>query len=123
MAAKSIAGLRNSLANHFQIGRSPHPSLFSPFSTRGTHVSGYEKNVEEQVRPCVVPDDVIRPESDKYWGPHPETGVFGPTTENGGVGFTASTVVSDGGGGASVLDQKAWFRPLEDVDKPQHYNA
>ncbi|KAL2453727.1 Uncharacterized protein Adt_48770 [Abeliophyllum distichum] len=39
------------------------------FFRRGVHVSVYDKNPEEHVRPTVVPDDVIAPQSDKYWAP------------------------------------------------------
>ncbi|KAL7147225.1 hypothetical protein ABFS83_06G093800 [Erythranthe nasuta] len=95
------------------------PSL----SLRGVHVSVYDKNVEEHVHAGVVPDDLIRPESEKYWSPHPQTGVFGPAADH------KLTTVSGGdhrglhmsAGSDSVLEQKAFFRPLEDLDKPvQH---
>ncbi|GFY81809.1 hypothetical protein Acr_02g0000490 [Actinidia rufa] len=82
---------------------------------RAVHVSVYDKNVEDQVRPTVVPDDVIGSQPDKYWAPDPQTGVFGPATEHkpgeGGVS-------SSNGGEDSVLEQKAFFRPLEDLEKP-----
>lgn len=85
------------------------------------HVSVYEKNPEEHFHPNVVPDDVILPQSDKYWSPHPQTGVFGPSTDHklvsaGEHGMHVSASAAD-----SVLEQKAFFRPLEDLDKPvQH---
>lgn len=82
---------------------------------RAVHVSVYDKNVDEQVRPTVVPDEVIEPQSDKYWAPHPQTGVFGPATgDNPAPG--ESSAVNDGE--ESVLEQKAFFRPLEDLEKP-----
>nr|DAD36477.1 TPA_asm: hypothetical protein HUJ06_007118 [Nelumbo nucifera] len=92
---------------------------------RGAHISGYEyeKNIDDQVSPSVVPDDVIQAQSDKYWAPHPHTGVFVPATENKdraggeGGGFQAPPA----NGGNSVLDQKFWFRYLEDVEKPQQF--
>ncbi|OVA18468.1 hypothetical protein BVC80_1833g148 [Macleaya cordata] len=110
--------------------RSLLPDSSSPTSTliirRGAHFSVYDKNVDEQVRPTVVPDDVIQPQSDKYWGPHPQTGVFGPASEGSTGGGPTGTgdfnyPPRNGGGesGESVLEQKAWFRPLEDVEKPQ----
>eukprot|EP00262_Sarcandra_glabra_P014625 TRINITY_DN430_c0_g1_i1.p1 TRINITY_DN430_c0_g1~~TRINITY_DN430_c0_g1_i1.p1 ORF type:complete len:143 (+),score=13.77 TRINITY_DN430_c0_g1_i1:215-643(+) len=91
---------------------------------RGVH-SAYDKNPEDQVHPTVVPDDVIEPQSDKYWAPHPKTGVFGPAPtdcsgdtatepKSGATGDNSPTTAN----GGSVLEQKAWFRPLEDVDKP-----
>ncbi|XP_072987340.1 late embryogenesis abundant protein At5g17165-like [Typha latifolia] len=98
------------------------PSLPSAFpasaSRRGAHVSSYDKNVDEQVRPSVVPDDVIEAQSDKYWGPHPKTGVFGPADPGAEPASDSTGHVTENG--SSVLDQKAWFRPLEDVDKPPH---
>ncbi|CAA2975420.1 Hypothetical predicted protein [Olea europaea subsp. europaea] len=81
---------------------------------RGVHVSVYDKNPEEHVCPTVVPDDLIAPQSDKYWAPNPQTGVFGPETDHNptaGSPITAS-------GEDSVLEQKAFFRPLEDLEKP-----
>uniref|UniRef100_A0A0D9W8X4 Uncharacterized protein n=1 Tax=Leersia perrieri TaxID=77586 RepID=A0A0D9W8X4_9ORYZ len=90
---------------------------------RAVSTSAYDKNVEDQVRPAVVPDDVIGSvgSPDKYWGPHPTTGVFGPAVLDpklaaGAVAAAAKAGGADGGG--SVLDQKVWFRPLEDVEKP-----
>ncbi|CAI9774232.1 unnamed protein product [Fraxinus pennsylvanica] len=86
---------------------------------RGVHVSVYDKNPEEHVRPTVVPDDIIAPQSDKYWAPNPQTGVFGPETDHKPTAGTAATAsVSED----SVLEQKAFFRPLEveDLEKPLH---
>ncbi|KAL7162970.1 hypothetical protein ACSBR2_039135 [Camellia fascicularis] len=82
---------------------------------RAVHGSVYDKNLDEQVRPTVVPDDVIKPQSDKCWAPHPQTGVFGPATEQNPAAGFHSTV---NGGEDLVLEQKAFFRPLEDLDKP-----
>ncbi|KAL3521744.1 hypothetical protein ACH5RR_019893 [Cinchona calisaya] len=93
-------------------------SFFSPASSsfllrRTVHVSVYDKNPEEHVRPTVVPDYVIQSGSEEYWAPHPQTGVFGPSTEQQNP--LASVVnVPEG----SVLEQKAFFRPLEDLEKP-----
>ncbi|XP_072962717.1 late embryogenesis abundant protein At5g17165-like [Typha angustifolia] len=93
---------------------------FSTLTSRGVvQVSSYDKNVDEHVRPSVVPDEVINGQSDKYWAPHPNTGVFGPAEP--AIGSTAAA--GDHGAarnkGSSVLDQKVWFRPLEDVEKPR----
>ncbi|PIN02785.1 hypothetical protein CDL12_24707 [Handroanthus impetiginosus] len=84
---------------------------------RGVHVSVYDKNVEEHFHPTVVPDDVIPSGPEKYWIPHPQTGVFGPPTDqkpasSGDLGLHVSASAD------SVLEEKAFFRPLEDLDKP-----
>ncbi|KAJ9185556.1 hypothetical protein P3X46_005177 [Hevea brasiliensis] len=91
---------------------------------RPAHTSVYDKNLDDNVNASAVPDDVIQPESDKYWAPHPQTGVFGPATEphsaaGGERGVSASPANSDP---SSVLEEKAWFRPtsLEDLEKPNH---
>ncbi|XP_031096058.1 late embryogenesis abundant protein At5g17165-like [Ipomoea triloba] len=85
-------------------------------SRRGVHVSVYDKNPEEHAQPSVVPDEVIQPQSDKYWAPHPQTGVFGPDTDN-----NPATASGERGFHTvdSVLEEKAFFRPLEDLEKPQ----
>ena len=87
----------------------------------------YDKNPDDQVRPGLVPDELIQaPRSDKYWAPHPKTGVFGPAAEQNAAtagagnrdhGFYSAPV---NGEGESVLEEKAWFRPtsLEDLEKP-----
>ncbi|KAK1306286.1 hypothetical protein QJS10_CPA10g01359 [Acorus calamus] len=127
MATNSVAGFGRRLANQVRIGRFTDPAVVPPSALsvfRETHASAYEKNVDEELRPTVVPDDVIKPKSDKYWGPHPKTGVFIPTGSNSG-GTTGSTAEggSADGGAPSVLDQTAWFRPLEDVEKPKDMSA
>jgi hypothetical protein len=83
------------------------------------HASAYDKNLDDQVRPAFVPDDVIGGPNhpDKYWGPHPITGVFGPGTVDGNFAAAAPANTAANGVG-SVLDQKVWYRPLEDVEKP-----
>ncbi|KAI3457886.1 hypothetical protein Pfo_014549 [Paulownia fortunei] len=97
--------------------RSRDSVAIPPLSLRSVHVSAYDKNPEENVHPTVVPDHVIPPQPEEYWAPHPQTGVFGPATNDnpgpgGGSGVHASA------GADSVLEQKAFFRPLEDLDKP-----
>ncbi|GAB4826404.1 hypothetical protein Ancab_009269 [Ancistrocladus abbreviatus] len=91
---------------------------------RSLHASVYDKNVEDQINPAIVPDNVVEPQSEKYWAPHPHTGVFGPATEINPAagsehGFHTSPAAGNGGS-ESVLEQTAFFRPLEDLDKPQH---
>ncbi|KAJ3680684.1 hypothetical protein LUZ60_016962 [Juncus effusus] len=91
---------------------SPTP-LVPLFASRAVHVSSYDKNIEDQVRPAIVPDNVIDVNSDKYWGPNPKTGVFGPSDPT-----TVSGPIDQAADGTSVLDQKVWFRPAEDLEKP-----
>ncbi|XP_061946233.1 late embryogenesis abundant protein At5g17165-like isoform X2 [Populus nigra] len=94
-------------------------------SLRGAHTSVYDKNLDDELRPNVVPDDVIKPQSDKYWAPHPRTGVFGPATEQHLSEISGGDSASAGDGGQDpVLEEKAWFRPtsLEDLEKPHRLN-
>lgn len=87
---------------------------------RSAHASAYDKNQEDHGHPTVVPDDVIQPQSDKYWAPHPQTGVFGPASElNSSAGGEQGSHSSDNGVD-SILEEKAWFRPtnIEDLEKP-----
>ncbi|CAF2103538.1 late embryogenesis abundant protein At5g17165 [Brassica rapa] len=85
-------------------------------TSRSGHSSGYDKNVEDELQATAVPDDVIKPDSDKYWSPHPQTGVFGPSTTDQSA--TAEATRQD----SAVLEETAWFRPisLEDSDKTHH---
>ncbi|XP_050212812.1 late embryogenesis abundant protein At5g17165 [Mercurialis annua] len=94
-------------------------SASSSAARRAAHTSAYDKNPDDQLRPSAVPEDVIDPQSDKYWAPHPQTGVFGPVTEKGGEGGFSTSPDSSGQG---ILEEKAWFRPtsLEDLEKPHH---
>jgi len=90
---------------------------------RAVHASAYDKNLEDQVRPAFVPDDVIgggAGNPDKYWSPHPTTGVFGPAAVDPKLAAAAGApdAAAANAAGGTVLDQKVWFRPLEDVEKP-----
>ncbi|CAD6259784.1 unnamed protein product [Miscanthus lutarioriparius] len=87
---------------------------------RAVHASAYDKNLEEQVRPAFVPDDVIggAGNPDKYWSPHPKTGVFGPAAVDPKLAAGGAPDAAANAAGGTVLDQKVWFRPLEDVEKP-----
>lgn len=89
---------------------------------RSGHASAYDKNLDDQVRPTVVPDDLIQPLSDKYWAPDPHTGVFGPATESAGRVQDPRSSLSKGSLN-SVLEETAWFRPtsIEDLEKPHHH--
>ncbi|XP_022743620.1 late embryogenesis abundant protein At5g17165-like [Durio zibethinus] len=128
-----IASLGKRLLNRTS---SPQPTLFnataspsrpaSAYTIRSVHASAYDKNLDDQVHPTVVPDYVIQSQSDKYWAPDPHTGVFGPPSElnTSAGGETQGLRSSLGNGGVnSVLEEKAWFRPtsIEDVEKPHHY--
>ncbi|KAA3457317.1 hydrogen peroxide induced protein 1 [Gossypium australe] len=100
------------------------PSLFISTSspTRSPHASAYDKNLDDQAHAAVVPDDVIQPQSDKYWAPDPRTGVFGPATEQLNASAGGEKGIHSSGAN-SVLEEKAWFRPtsIEDLEKPHHH--
>ncbi|WCJ27926.1 Late embryogenesis abundant protein At5g17165 [Euphorbia peplus] len=120
MAAKNtqrIASLGKLFVTQISTSNSLRSLPAASITRRGAHASAYDKNVDEPVHASAVPDDVIQPESDKYWAPHPRTGVFGPATEQ--QHSEAGLPSSDQG---SVLEEKAWFRPtsLEDLEKPHH---
>ncbi|KAK4489823.1 hypothetical protein RD792_000467 [Penstemon davidsonii] len=112
---QQILGFGKSLVKPFTI----IPNSLSLALRRSVHGSVYEKNPEDLVQSTVVPDHVIHPlQPDQYWAPHPQTGVFGPAKDHnpasgGESGFHASASED------SVLEQKAFFRPLEDLDKPE----
>ncbi|KAK8627947.1 hypothetical protein V6N13_063662 [Hibiscus sabdariffa] len=91
-------------------------------AVRSAHSSAYDKNLDDQVHATVVPDDVIQPQSDKYWAPNPHTGVFGPATEQRNASVGGEQGIHSGGEN-SVLEEKAWFRPtsIEDLEKPHHH--
>lgn len=97
-----------------RIGRSSDSLAFAPLSTRDLHESVYEKNQEEIVEPAVLPDHLIPEQTEEYWAPHPETGVFGPGSDD----KKRVPGVDGGSVEGSVLQQTAFFRPLEDLDKP-----
>ncbi|XP_031255482.1 late embryogenesis abundant protein At5g17165 [Pistacia vera] len=123
-STREIANLGKRVVNHF-FTRDPAHSAVTRASRRAAHNSAYDKNIDDQVRPAIVPDDVIQPLSDKYWAPHPQTGVFGPAVENrpGAGGEREYYSSPANGSGESVLEEKAWFRPtsLEDLEKPLHH--
>ncbi|KAJ0013606.1 hypothetical protein Pint_21474 [Pistacia integerrima] len=131
-STREIANLGKRVVNHFFTRDPAHSAVTrasrlvsSSSSSRAAHNSAYDKNIDDQVRPAIVPDDVIQPLSDKYWEPHPQTGVFGPAVENrAGAGGEREYYSSPANGsGESVLEEKAWFRPtsLEDLEKPLHH--
>ncbi|XP_028791744.1 late embryogenesis abundant protein At5g17165-like [Neltuma alba] len=138
--SRGITSLGKRVANQIWTHNSPlatrdlPPSASALAVRRAAYSTLYEKNFDDQVRPTVVPDDVIQAaHSDKYWAPHPQTGVFGPPTDNISPTPTASSATGSNNfhqssttanaGAASVLEEKAWFRPtsLEDLEKPHHF--
>ncbi|PWA84478.1 hypothetical protein CTI12_AA159160 [Artemisia annua] len=94
-------------------------SSSSPLTLRrAVHVSSYDKNIDEQVRPTFVPEEAItRADSDTHWAPNPKTGVFGPAHEQTPGGPPGSDPATLDG---SVLKEKAFYRPLENLEKPAH---
>ncbi|XP_013585488.1 PREDICTED: uncharacterized protein LOC106294473 [Brassica oleracea var. oleracea] len=109
-----ITGLRKLAVNPRASSRATATALFT--TSRSGYSSGYDKNVEDELQATAVPDDVIKPDSDKYWSPHPQTGVFGPSTTDQTAAAEAARQDS------AVLEETAWFRPisLEDSDKTHH---
>ncbi|XP_057800742.1 late embryogenesis abundant protein At5g17165 [Salvia miltiorrhiza] len=108
---RGLAKLGKRLAGQI---RSRDSLAISQLHCRSVQASAYDKNPEENVNSTVVPDHVIPPQPDEYWAPHPKTGVFGPATdENPGSGHNPGAA-----NGGSVLEEKAFFRPQEDLDKP-----
>ncbi|XP_056160325.1 late embryogenesis abundant protein At5g17165 [Syzygium oleosum] len=73
----------------------------------------YEKNPHDPVPQSAVPDEVIRIQSEEYWVPHPQTGVFVPPSD-----CDPSEDVPEPE--ESVLEQEAWYRPtdIQDLEKP-----
>ncbi|VVB14876.1 unnamed protein product [Arabis nemorensis] len=114
-----LTNKRNSLSIFFIFKNFDIIAKNNVFSSRGIairngHTSTYDKNVEEELQSNKVPDELIKPDSDKYWSPHPQTGVFGPSSSS-----TDTTDKNRGGQEDSMMKEKAWFRPtsLEDLDK------
>ncbi|CAK9187739.1 unnamed protein product [Ilex paraguariensis] len=121
LQSRRVASFGKGFVNQIQIqirARSSRDAAQSPSlrMRRAVHVSVYDKNPDgDQVHPTVVPDEVIQPQSDKYWAPHPKTGIFGPVTEGGERSFPSSPASANDD---SALEQQAFFRPMEDLEKP-----
>jgi len=109
--SRGVIGVGKRFLNQIGAGGSLSPPLLA--TSRAVHVSVYEKNPDDQIRGTVVPDEVIGSQPEKYWGPHPQTGVFGPSAEHKPTAGLHTSAAED-----SILEQKAFFRPLEDLDKP-----
>ncbi|KAJ7982711.1 Hydrogen peroxide induced protein 1 [Quillaja saponaria] len=129
--SRGIANLGKRVVNQIWTSNSRDPShSVSALTFRRTVHTVYDKNPDDQIHHSVVPDDVIQPESDKYWAPHPQTGVFGPSSEQSPAATvgedrsfrssSSSSEAANAGTGDSVLEQKAWFRPtsIEDFERP-----
>ncbi|EOA21785.1 hypothetical protein CARUB_v10002246mg [Capsella rubella] len=110
--SKSVVAIGKHMLNGVRSGPLAPGGLLA---SRKDHTSAYDKNVEEELQSSKVPDDLINPDSHKYWSPHPQTGVFGPSPSS----TTDETSCSKED---SVMMEKAWFRPtsLEDLDKTHH---
>nr|XP_010942718.1 late embryogenesis abundant protein At5g17165 isoform X2 [Elaeis guineensis] len=111
-------GLGKHVVNH--ISR-PAPLSSTPCSF--ARIPSYDKNLEDEaVNPSTVPDDMIQTTSDKYWCPDPVTGVFVPVEpkSNGGGNNNTHFTSPSPKSGSWVPDQSAWFRPLEEDDKPPY---
>ncbi|XP_021900221.1 late embryogenesis abundant protein At5g17165-like isoform X2 [Carica papaya] len=121
-----IGSLGKRVVNQIWTANSPDSTHFftlsaiTSFTIRSAHSSVYDKNLDDQVHSSVVPDDVIPPQSDKYWAPDPQTGVFGPASDHKAAAANSSSAKGSQG---SVLEEKAWFRPtsLEDTEKPHSH--
>ncbi|XP_042503495.1 late embryogenesis abundant protein At5g17165-like isoform X2 [Macadamia integrifolia] len=122
--SRGIASLGKRFVNQISNGSLRDPARVSSSQAsalRGVHVSSYDKEIDDQVRPSVVPDHLIQPASEKYWAPHPQTGVFSPPEHFSAAGGDRGFHSPPSNGESSVLEQKAWFRPLEDVEKPKQF--
>jgi Late embryogenesis abundant protein len=82
-------------------------------------IEQHENNVKT-VAP-VLPDEVIESETENFWAPDPETGVFTPAEESEiDVSNSPSGPPPPTGNGTAILDQKVWVREgeLEEVERP-----
>ncbi|ESQ51368.1 hypothetical protein EUTSA_v10017419mg [Eutrema salsugineum] len=123
MAAKlkSVQVTEKHIVNSFRSRTLSHIVASGLFAFRGIanrngHTWTYSKNVEEELQSSKVPDELIKSDSNKYWSPHPQTGVFGPSSSSS---ITDTNDKNRSQDQDSVMDVKAWFRAtsLEDLDK------
>ncbi|XP_019257976.1 PREDICTED: uncharacterized protein LOC109236236 isoform X2 [Nicotiana attenuata] len=109
---RGLVSLGKRVLNQFSGATSANSSTLSAcWCRRAVHISVYDKNPEEYI--SSVPDEIIGVGSDKYWTPHPQTGVFGPPTHHiicGDPGYPVD----------SVLEQMVFFRDREDLEKPTY---
>ncbi|XP_050385368.1 late embryogenesis abundant protein At5g17165-like [Argentina anserina] len=123
MAANSSSRVIASLGKRVVVSRIrvrlAESTHLSPLALRrAAHSSVYDKNPDEQIRPSFSPDNVIPSQPEKYWGPNPRSGVFGPEAAHNSTQAGEAGAVN--GNETSVLEEKAWYRPtnIEDVEKP-----
>lgn len=88
-------------------------------STRKLHSCVYEKKDEDLAAfPTMVQENIVDElHSGKHWAPNPATGVFGPEHTVPPSHATERALPATVSG--SVLEQKVWFRQLEDGDEAQ----
>ncbi|KAF8102983.1 hypothetical protein N665_0189s0035 [Sinapis alba] len=112
--SKSLQVIRKHLVNGVRSWAFPRAVASDLSASRNGHTSAYDKNVEEELQASKMADD----DSDKYWSPHPRTGVFGPSTSSSTTDENRSSQDD------SVMEEKAWFRPtsLEDLDKSTQHS-
>ncbi|XP_076947857.1 late embryogenesis abundant protein At5g17165-like [Bidens hawaiensis] len=107
--SRGLASLGKRFVSHVRTSSAVHPNLIF---RKAVHVSVYDKNIDDQVHPSLVPEEALtQAQPEKYWAPHPETGVFGPAHEKT-LGGSKPEVHG------SVLEEKTFFRPLENLEKP-----
>ncbi|KAK9069860.1 hypothetical protein SSX86_010256 [Deinandra increscens subsp. villosa] len=93
------------------------PPLYAALSPgrRKLHESAYEKEVEDEididVEVPLVEEILHKPE--EYWEPDPETGVFVPASEQKAEEPAVTCTTEE-----TVLDEKTFFRPMEDLEPP-----
>ncbi|MCD7454114.1 hypothetical protein HAX54_023532 [Datura stramonium] len=100
---RGLVSFGKRLMNHIRYSSALNSSLSD---RRAVHMSVYDKNPE-------VSDEIMETQSNKYWTPHPQTGVFGPATDHVIICGEHFPTVD------SMLEQKAFFRDdLGDLEKP-----
>ncbi|KAL8233057.1 hypothetical protein R6Q57_002835 [Mikania cordata] len=107
---RAITSFGKQLITQIRTSSTVHSTLI----LRRTLHASYDKNIDYQLRPSLVPEEPLtRTEPEKYWTPHPKTGVFGPTDKQHPGGEPTPRV-------GSVLEEETFFRPLENLDKPTY---
>ncbi|KAJ0893185.1 putative Late embryogenesis abundant protein, LEA_3 subgroup [Helianthus annuus] len=90
----NLLSFGNRFISQIRTSSAVHPNLV--VLRRAVHASVYDKNIEDQIRPSLVPEEAVtRAKPEKYWVPDPKTGVFGPAGEkstNAASGFEPTAV-------------------------------
>ncbi|KAI3762346.1 hypothetical protein L1987_52774 [Smallanthus sonchifolius] len=111
MAAKLI------VTNHLRTLTASPNSFCSAFSNyrMKLHESAYEKEVEDEVdvNVEVTPVEDVLHQPEEYRELDPETGVFVPVSEQSSDEPAVTCTTEE-----TVLDEKAFFCPLEDLETP-----